>query len=74
MQTQYRRAGHRTFYRINGEHVLRIVNKESISQVDAGNNIFIRFDAKESNTVEITESEFKEQLDIAMKRINEGKI
>jgi hypothetical protein len=68
---EFRRAGHRTFYRVEGENVMRVVNMEKQSEVLAGENWLIAEDVlSDTQTCKvITEQEFTDQLNIAMERI-----
>ncbi len=69
--TEYRKST-RAYYAFEGNNVLRIVNRESLSEVCSGDNKFILLDAKEAKPC--TEQEFKEQLQLAMERIQTLKI
>ena len=69
---EFRKAGSRTYYRVDGESVIRIVNMETISQVDAGKNAFIICDAMEAGPC--TEQEFTDQFNLALERITKMNI
>jgi hypothetical protein len=71
---EFRKAGYRTFYRINGLDVLKVINMEYRSMIDvSSNNPVILCDARDAEK-EITESEFNEQLELANQRIKEQRI
>jgi hypothetical protein len=71
--TLYTQHKNRIFYRvIDKKHVTRVVNKISISEIDAGDNEFIMVDASEG--ILCSKEEFESQLKTAMDRINQEKI
>jgi len=71
----YRRNGLREFYRIEGDLVVRVVNKEKQSCVDICDSWLIRSVATdEYSTKECTEQEFNEAYSIALDRIKTMKI
>jgi hypothetical protein len=65
----------RQFFRVNGYHVTRIINKESSSQIDAGDNRIVRSEGLDKyESIPSTEQEFKEQLELALDRIQKMKV
>lgn len=73
----YRKAGKspRDVYKVDGDLVIRVLNKEKFSRIDVSDNRLIRSDAlDEDSTKECTESEFNEQYQIALDRINKMRI
>jgi hypothetical protein len=68
---QYRKAGMRTFYKVTDTGaVIKVLNKEALSQVVVSRNIIIEADATDPyDTIEITEAEFDQQFNLAKKRI-----
>jgi hypothetical protein len=72
--TEYRRNGLREFYKITGDIVIRVTNKDKFSRIDVSDNGLIREDARDSLTKESTELEFNDQYNYALERIKTGKI
>ncbi|HYG03307.1 MAG TPA: hypothetical protein VD927_12735 [Chryseosolibacter sp.] len=73
---EYRKAGIRTFYRIDGDNVTRVINKSWKSTVDVGEIELVSSDVMtDAQTYKpCTEQDFKEQYNIALDRINKMKI
>lgn len=71
---EYRKAGLRTYYRIRGTIVMRVINKMYQSEVLVCDNVVIFTEAGDAETEPITESEFTEQYNIAIERIKNMKV
>lgn len=71
LMPKYRRAGLRTFYKITDENlVVKILNKESFSQITICKNPIILSDAlDESETKEITQTQFDDEYKLATHRV-----
>jgi hypothetical protein len=73
---EYRKAGLRTFYRIDGEEVVKVHNREKFSsaEVSVQNWIVLDTATDPQDTEPITEQEFLTQYNEALTRIKEMKI
>jgi hypothetical protein len=72
---QYRKSGLRIFYRIDGEQVVRVINKRSFSALEVGNDYTIHDSATDvDNTKECSEEEFTSAYREALERITKMNI
>lgn len=70
---EYRKSGTRDFMKIEGDIVVRVMNKEKFSRVDVSDNPIIRCDAKDG-TILCSKDEFVDAYNLAMERIQTLKI